>query len=71
MSAVSFDHPKFWPCRCPKCGWEGMSNDASGGNQIADTGDYNDLVCPVCISPGGNYENGKWVAVEEIRRPNE
>ncbi len=69
-SVLSWDHPKWWPARCPVCGWEGMSNETAGGNQIADTGDYNDCVCPVCIAPGGDGEKGRWVVVEEIPQPN-
>lgn len=40
---------KWWPACCPKCGWRGLSRDAAGGGQIADTGDYDDIVCPECI----------------------
>lgn len=40
---------KWWIGRCPLCNWKGLSRDASGGEAIADTGDYNDVVCPECI----------------------
>lgn len=63
-TAMDFDHPKFFPCQCPKCGWRGMSDETEGGNPIADTGDFNDIVCPVC------FKNQEWIAVEEIKKPN-
>ena len=69
-SALRWDDPKWFPCRCPKCGWQGMSNETAGGNQIADTGDYDDPVCPTCIAPGGDYEKGEWIPVEDIPMPN-
>ena len=30
------------------CGWNGLSRDTDGGEQIADTGDYDDMKCPKC-----------------------
>lgn len=69
-SALRWDDPKWWPARCPECGWEGMSNETAGGNQIADTGDYDDPVCPRCIAPDGNHEHGRWVPVIDIPAPN-
>ena len=41
---------KCWKARCPKCGWKGLSRDCNGGNSLADTGDYSDVVCPICDS---------------------
>ena len=67
---LRWDDPKWWPAHCPECGWQGMSNETAGGNQIADTGDYDDPVCPVCIAPEGNHEKGRWIPVVEIPEPN-
>ena len=39
---------KWWLAYCPKCGWKGLSRDCRGGEQLADTGDYSDVTCPVC-----------------------
>lgn len=61
-----WSHPKYYPCICPACNWIGMSNEAAGGNQIADTGDYNDIVCPICIAPNGDYTKGGWVVLDEF-----
>lgn len=41
---------RWWPAKCPKCGWRGLSCDCSGGGQIADTGDYGDVECPQCVA---------------------
>lgn len=41
---------KWWKARCPRCGWKGLSRDCNGGNPLADTGDYSDVVCPICDS---------------------
>jgi hypothetical protein len=40
---------RYVECSCPLCGWKGSSTDAAGGGPIADTGDFDDLLCPVCI----------------------
>lgn len=40
---------KWWHAQCPKCGWDGLSRDCAGGEPIADTGDFNDPLCPMCI----------------------
>lgn len=37
-----------YPVKCD-CGWRGLSEDCAGGGAIADTGDYSDPLCPVCI----------------------
>jgi hypothetical protein len=39
---------QWWPAVCPKCHWKGLSRDCAGGGQIADTGDYDDVSCPIC-----------------------
>lgn len=40
----------YYMCQCEKCGWMGMSYACAGGGQIADTGDYDDPLCPKCFS---------------------
>ena len=68
---LTWDHPVFWPARCPKCGWTGMSNETEGGHPIADTGDYTDPACPECChTPEGRFM-GDWIAVEELPPPDE
>lgn len=42
-------HKKWWMGECPTCGWIGNTGFADGGGQIADTGDYDDPICPVCF----------------------
>jgi len=69
MSELNWDHPKFYPCECLRCGWKGMSDEAAGGEAIADSGDYNDIVCPICIAPNGNHEEGHWVTLQDIPNP--
>lgn len=39
----------YWEIDC-ECGFKGLSLFALGGNQIADTGDYDDCHCPCCGS---------------------
>ncbi len=39
---------RFFETKCDKCGWWGSSKLLSGGQAIADTGDYDDSCCPVC-----------------------
>lgn len=50
---------RFWAAICPFCGWRGLSRDCAGGMQIADTGDFDNVVCPVC------HARGEWVSVED------
>lgn len=50
---------KWWVAECPKCKWIGLSRDCAGGQPIADTGDYGEVLCPKC------YENDDFVAVDE------
>lgn len=40
---------EYWKASCPSCQWTGLSRDCAGGNQIADTGDYDDVRCPECF----------------------
>lgn len=40
----------YYPVVCGNCGWFGSSNQCEGGGQIADTGDYSDILCPICFS---------------------
>lgn len=40
----------YYPCSCDNCGWYGSSEHLGGGGQIADTGDYDDVYCPICGS---------------------
>lgn len=64
LFGLRWNHPEFFPCRCPKCGWQGMSNETQGGSIIADSGDYDDVVCPECVKTGG------WTPVDDIPEPN-
>jgi hypothetical protein len=41
---------KYYFCECKLCGWRGSSQFAVGGHSIADTGDYDDIRCPICGS---------------------
>lgn len=50
---------KWWIATCPRCGWEGLSKDCKGGEQIADTGDYDDCYCPEC------WKKDIWVIVDD------
>jgi hypothetical protein len=45
---VLYDTNLWYWCKCKRCGWEGSSELAGGGGQIADTGDYEDACCPKC-----------------------
>ena len=42
----------FWLAECPECHWTGKSTDCAGGGSIADTGDFDDVICPVCYQGG-------------------
>jgi hypothetical protein len=44
---------QWWAAICPACNWQGLTRDAAGGGQIADTGDFADPICPECIKTGG------------------
>lgn len=37
----------YYTVKC-ECGWWGSSRLLSGGIPLADTGDYDDVYCPVC-----------------------
>jgi len=45
-----FDTNKYYWCKCENCGWEDSSEYAAGGHSIGDTGDYSEVVCPICCS---------------------
>ena len=51
---------KYWIAICPVCGWEGLSRDCYGGDAIADTGDYSDVICPRCFD-----EREECISIEE------
>ena len=44
--------PQYIGCRCKKCGWIGSGEEAEGGQPIADTGDFGDITCPICVEDG-------------------
>jgi predicted RNA-binding Zn-ribbon protein involved in translation (DUF1610 family) len=44
------DLSRFYNVKCKKCGWFGSSEFTDGGEEIADTGDYEDILCPACGS---------------------
>jgi hypothetical protein len=62
---IRFDDKSYWPAFCPRCGWVGMSDETKGGSPIADTGDFNAIVCPECLE-----QREEWVDVLEIQQPN-
>ena len=39
---------QWWIALCNKCKWKGLSRDCAGGGTIADTGDFDDVLCPKC-----------------------
>lgn len=52
------DEKKWYPAECDDCGWIGSSELMAGGGAIADTGDFTDPRCPVCMSTNvGETEN--------------
>ena len=55
MMLYMFDANKqgYFLVSCPKCKWIGMSNESAGGQAIADTGDYSDIICPLCVKNDG------------------
>lgn len=61
---LRWDDPKFYPVRCAKCLWEGMSDEAKGGEPIADSGDYGDICCPRCFK-----EREEFSSLEDIPEP--
>ena len=46
----SDDDEHYFQSTCGECGWFGSSRFLGGGAQIADTGDYDDIYCPICGS---------------------
>lgn len=56
----------WFPCKCPRCGWQGLSRDAAGGGPIADTGDFADPVCPKCLGDDSTKDEDRhWIRVKE------
>ena len=51
---------RYFSVKCPACSWAGSSKDAAGGGAIADTGDYEDLVCPACL------KEDRWVVLDYL-----
>jgi len=45
-----FDTNNYYWCKCENCGWEDSSEHSAGGHSIGDTGDYGEVVCPICCS---------------------
>jgi hypothetical protein len=54
---------KWWPAVCLECDWHGLSRDAAGGEALADTGDFADVVCPDCGTP---LEEDKDIEVVDV-----
>ena len=50
----------YWTAKCPKCGWVGKSIECEGGQAIADTGDFSEVVCPQC------FNNGEIIGVNDV-----
>lgn len=48
LKGLPNNEANFYPAICGNCGWKGMSSLCDGGGQIADTGDYDDVICPKC-----------------------
>lgn len=46
--ALIFKSGRYYWCKCEECGWEDSSEYLLGGGAIADTGDYDDVYCPIC-----------------------
>ena len=42
------EETRFFLQRCKLCKWKGLSCQCSGGKAIADTGDFDELRCPLC-----------------------
>ena len=49
LNSISAD-TTYFIAECEWCGWRGMSSLLKGGSAIADTGDFDDGVCPKCGS---------------------
>lgn len=56
---IVFDSNAWYWCHCTSCGWQGSSEDTDGGGQIADTGDYGDVLCPNCSSNDLEGDNSR------------
>ena len=59
MHYTAEDLIKWYPCKCPACGWIGLSRDCKGGGEVAGTGDYADVLCPVC------YKREEYIPVDD------
>lgn len=59
---------RYYPAECPHCGWVGSSAKLKGGGQIADTGDYDDVYCPVCGSIDTEDAENEQTIIDYIRR---
>ena len=57
----------FYTVKCPFCGWIGLSRDCAGGLQIADTGDYDDPLCPVCLSKGMYHYVVEDTSIQDVK----
>ena len=65
-SRLRWDDLTYFPVACPRCGWQGMSNEAAGGHALADTLDYHEIWCPECIAPGGKFTDGLSIPLVDI-----
>ena len=44
---------KYYPVKCPKCQWVGLSRDAFGGNIVPNMDYLSALECPYCWRADG------------------
>ena len=44
----AWDRKQWWHAVCTNCGWQGPSIQLHGGGPMGDTGDYEDVRCPIC-----------------------
>lgn len=68
---IGTERNRYWPAICRNCGWYGTSEEAHGGESIADTGDYSEVVCPKCNRAVDDFdlaEDGIAVLIAEVRR---
>jgi hypothetical protein len=63
---------RYYFCECKKCGWRGSSQIVGGGRPYADTGDYEDIYCPVCgsrdIDDDAEMNGAERIAAERKRQ---
>lgn len=72
MSYTAEELIKWWPAKCPECGWRGLSRDAAGGEAMGATGDFCEVVCPRCLENGFSFDVwfGGWApGVEDDAEP--